>query len=627
RADCLSMLGMAREVAATFGGKVKYPNTSCVNETDTAERYIKVEIKNEDLCKRYVARVVKNVKIKESPWWIKERLMLSGMRPINNIVDITNFVMLEMGQPIHAFDIRNIDGDRIVVDLAKKGESFITLDENERKLSDETLMIKDKNKSVAIAGIMGGLNSEIQDDTETILIESANFDADNIRKSSKVLGLRTEASSRFEKGVDPNICRMAADRVCKIIELTESGEVVRDAVDVYPHIVKEKSIELRVKRVNDILGTTISETKMKDILTSLEMEAEIQGNTIIVKVPTVRLDIENEIDLVEEIARIFGYDNLPMTLPRDRVRARQHKNEEIRIKARNVLCAIGFNEIQTYSFIGPADLDKLKISEKSVARDFVKLINPLGEENSIMRTTLQPGILEVMGTNYSRKVAEAASFEIGTIFKANDDNKELPNETDSISLAIYGGKADFFTLKGAIVQLFAKLGIDKVEFLPEADNPTFQPGRCAKLVIADENFGILGQLRPEIGKNFGIGTRCYVAELDFSKVILLANTSIKFKHLPKYPSITRDIALLVDEEITVGEIEKSIRENSGKIFETVKLFDVYRGDQIEKEKKSLAFSIVYRDQNKTLTDEEVSKVHSKMLKVIEEKFNAKLREV
>lgn len=642
RPDCLAMVGMAREASATFGKSFKYPDTEIKEENGKGESkdYVSVEIRNPEACKRYVARIVTDVKVEQSPWWLQKRLMYAGMRPINNIVDITNFVMLEYGQPIHAFDINQVKGNKIIVENAADGEKFTTLDGNERTLTDDMLLIKDAERGIAIAGVMGGLNSEIEDDTETIIVESANFSGDSVRNTSKKLTLRTEASSRFEKGIDPNLCEAAADRVCRLIELTGAGKVCRGSVDVYPSVENAKTIDVRVDRINKVLGIELSREEMQKMLESLEINVEGSGNVMTVTPPTVRQDLLEEEDYIEEIARLFGYDRLPVTLPKSNNEAGMPEGRALRDLARDSLCSMGLNEIQTYSFVSPKGVDNVRIGEDSWERAFVKIINPLGEENSVMRTILTPNMLEVLGRNYSRNIESVRAFEIGNTFMENMlDPTKLPDEQYSICIGLYGKSEDFYTLKGIVSELFDIIGVNDVMFTAESDYGVYHPGRCARISVPAkheamfededrEELGIMGEIHPEVAEKFGMeGVRIYCCELMFDNIMRHADTEILYTPLPKYPATSRDIALLVDEDTEVGSIEEVIKENGKSILESVKLFDVYRGKQIGEGKKSVAFALTYRDKEKTLTDEDVAKVHDRVLEALKEKLNAVLREM
>ena len=627
RPDCLSMLGMARETAATFGGSLRYPTTTCKAEEQTASLPISVEIRNTDLCKRYVARVVKNVSIKPSPWWMQKRLMYAGVRPINNIVDVTNYVMLEYGQPIHAFDIRNLKRNQIFVDTAKAGEKFTTLDGTERILSDDMLLIQDGERAVALAGVMGGLNSEIVDDTQTIVIESANFNPDNIRLTSKKLGLRTEASSRFEKGVDPNLAKDAADRVCYLIEQIGAGTVLEGQIDVYPGKRESDSIALRVDRVNHVLGISLKTAEVRKILENLEMKVEEQGDVLKVTPPTVRLDLVKEIDLIEEVARIYGYDQLPVTLPHGNSESVKTRGQRLRDLAKDTLVGMGYSEIQTYSFVSPKGLDWIHLAENSEYRRMVRLLNPLGEENSVMRTLLTPNMMDALGRNYSRMIPKVKAFEIGNTFFDQGEMEELPKEQESLCVAVYGLEETFFTLKGALVELLTKLGVGHLSFERETTWETYHPGRCAKVFSGGQELGILGEIHPDVLAQFGIGTKAYNCEINFDRVVELADTQRYYTPLPKYPSTSRDIALLVAETVSVSELEGVIRSKGTKLLESVALFDVYRGKQVPEGQKSVAFSLTYRAPDRTLTDEEVIKVHDQVLLALKNELNVVLREM
>ena len=642
RPDCLAMVGMAREASATFKKPFTYPDIDIENENGKGESndYVSVDIRNPESCRRYVARIVTDVKVEQSPWWLQKRLMYAGMRPINNIVDITNFVMLEYGQPIHAFDINQVKGGTIIVENAGDGEKFVTLDNNERTLTDDMLLIKDAERGIAIAGVMGGLNSEIEDDTTTIIVESANFNGDSVRATSKKLGLRTEASSRFEKGIDPNLCEAAADRVCRLIELIGAGKVCRGSVDNYPSPEKARTIDVRVDRINKVLGIELSREAMVDIFESLEIQAGGEGNIITVTPPTVRQDLLEEEDYIEEIARIYGYDKLPTTLPKGNCEAGMPEDRELRDLVRDSLCGMGLNEVQTYSFVSPKGVDNVRIAEDSWERAFVKIINPLGEENSVMRTILTPNMLEVLARNYSRKIEKVKAFEIGNTFIANMVNSDdLPEEQYSLCIGMYGEDVDFFGLKGVVEEMLRVLGIRNAVFTAESNYGVYHPGRCARIsvpsarggaddpVLYDE-LGIMGEIHPDVAENYGMdNVRIYCCEIMFDALIRHADTEKVYRPLPKYPSTSRDIALLVDEDMEVGKIEDVIRQYGGDILESVKLFDVYRGKQVEEGKKSVAFALTYRDRDKTLTDEEVTPVHNKVLKALKEKLNAVLREI
>lgn len=639
RPDCLSMLGMAREGAATFGTKMKYPDTDCAVENESASDYISVEVRS-DLCKRYTARVIKDVKIEQSPWWLQKRLMAAGMRPINNMVDITNFVLMEYGQPLHAFDIRALEGNKIIVDTAANGDKFTTLDGTERTLDDTMLMINDANKAVALAGVMGGINSEILPDTNMVVIESANFEGSSVRQTSKKLGLRTEASGRYEKGIDPNLCEAAADRVCKLVELLGCGKVLSGSVDVYKKPETAPQVNARVSRINRVLGTDLSREEMVKILEGLEMKVEGEGDNMMITPPTVRQDLLEEVDYVEEIARIYGYDNLPNTIPALTTKVENSKSWEMRALARNILCSMGANEIQTFSFISDKDFDAVRIPEGAKERDTVKIINPMGEDTKAVRTTLVPAMLEVLSRNDSRSIESARAYEIGIVFNKREESEKLqgsrgeenlPKETYNLAIGAYGKGETFFTLKGMIESLFEGMGINGIEFVAEIMNPTYHPGRCAKVYRVlpsgeEDLLGIMGEVHPEVQENYNMDMRCYVAELYFNKLTEYADKEIHYTKPPRYPSMTRDIAMIVSEDTTVSQIEKVINGVGVEILREAVLFDVYRGEQVGEGKKSVAFSLTYRHDDRTLTDEETEEANGRIVSALKEKLGAAIRD-
>lgn len=633
RPDCLSMLGMAKEAAATLETDMTMPDTDLKCEAeDSADSRISVEVVDGEACPRYMARLIEDVKIEQSPWWLQKRLMAAGMRPINNIVDITNFVMLEVGQPLHAFDIRTVSGEKIVVRHAEEGESFTTLDGKERKMNASTLMICDAEKPLGIAGIMGGLNSEIEDDTKEVLLESANFEMDGIRKSSKALGLRTESSSRFEKGIDPNLVELAADRFCYLVEKLGAGKVAEGEVDVYKTPRLSPVTEVRVDRINKFLGTDISKDDVIALLKRLDIEVEDAGDVIRATPPTVRLDLEIEEDYIEEVARLYGYDKLPMTLPLDRSVSSKGKKEEIRDRVRTIMCGLGFDEIQTYSFVSPTGLDKIKIDADSWERAFVEVMNPLGEENSVMRTILTPSMLDTLVRNINHGNEKMLAYEIGAVFMENPFSAEaLPDESENISLGCYGEGVDFFVMKGAIEELCRVLGIEDVSFVPEKEYGPYHPGRCARVVATKKGeefeLGIFGEIHPDVADNYDFEQRIYAGELFMDSIYFLANSEKHYEPLPKYPSTSRDIAIVVEEDVAVGDIKKVIDQNGGDILSAVEVFDIYRGEQIDEGKKSVAISLVYRRMDRTLTDEEVQPVHMAILENLAKEFNANLREI
>ncbi len=627
RPDCLSLIGMAREVGATLNEKVNYPKIELEEIKEKASEHISVEIEDIEACSRYVARLVKNIKIEPSPQWMQQRLINSGMRPINNIVDITNYVMLEYGQPLHAFDLNHIEGNKIVVKKAEENELFKTLDGRERKLKPTMTVIADGKKTLALAGVMGGEQSEVREDTDTILIESANFDANTTRLTSKDLSLRTEASSRYEKGVDPNIAGIAADRACQLIVELGAGEVLKGAVDVYPEQRKSHKVSIRPKKINDIIGISLSNEEMINILKKLELEAEDLKETIEVTVATHRMDLLIEADFAEEISRIHGYDKIPSTMAKGSISVGGMPDKQIiEDIAKDLLNGMGFNETLTYSFVSPKTIDMINIGENSIKRNMVKLINPLGDETSVMRTSLLPNILEVASRNTNRKINEFRAFEIGQVFIPRLGLEgELPFEIPNLVMAMYG-KEDFFTLKGVIESLLDNLGIKDYKFVVEKNHTSYHPGRCANIIVGDHVLGTIGELHPKVIENYDLNQKCYCGELDFSILIELTQIERSYEPLPKYPSISRDFAIVVKDTVLVKEIEDIIKAKGQDILESFKLFDVYQGDQIQEGLKSVAYTITYRNKERTLTDKEVSLVHESILSKISEKLGGKLRD-
>jgi len=626
RPDCLSMLGMARETSATFDLAVNYPSINIENEVEDIKDYVKVEVKDSDLCRRFVGRVIKDIKIEQSPTWLQMRLMKAGVRPINNIVDITNYVMLEYGQPLHAYDLNTLAESKIIVRRAEKNEKTTTLDGVERKLDEDVLVIADAKNTIGIAGIMGGEYTEVSNNTEIILLEAANFNKKNVRDSSRKLGLRTEASSRFEKGIDPNVAELAADRACQLIEELGCGQVVKGKIDIYDDKLDEWTIEVRPNRINNLLGTKLSVDEITDILNRLELSVKKEGEELLVTIPTFRQDLVKEIDIVEEVARIYGYNVIESTLPKGATWGAKTNAQVIEDYTKNTLNALGLNEITTYSFVSPKSLDLIKIPEDSFLRRNIRLLNPLGEEYSVMRISLVPNMLDVLARNYKRNVSNALAFEIGSIFIPHEIPVDsLPIEKKMLTMGIYGDDIDFFSLKGVVTELLRKLGINKCVFEPEKTHPSFHPGRCANIVYGNHILGTLGEIHPDVLENYGLDNRIYVADIDFNILLQITRLEGIYKPLPKYPATSRDIAITVKEETYSKEIEDIIIENGGSILESCTLFDVYRGKQIAEGHKSMAYALTFRAKDRTLTDEEVTKVFDKILRELSEQLSAELR--
>ncbi|KYH35493.1 phenylalanine--tRNA ligase beta subunit [Clostridium tepidiprofundi DSM 19306] len=625
RPDCLGIIGIARETAATLGKEYRIPNVeykaSCA---ENIENEISVEIQDK-LCKRYMAKGIKNVNIKPSPEWMQERLIEAGIRPINNIVDVTNFVMIELGQPLHAFDRRQITSNKIVVERAENGEKFTTLDGIERTLDKEILCIKDGEKTIALAGIMGGENSEVKCDTTEVVLECASFDAVNIRNTTSKLALRTDASSKFEKEIDINGVKRAMDRACHLIQEIGAGEIMQGCIDIYTENVSEHTITVDANWINSFLGTNIDKEKMKEYLDRLELKTEIKDDNLVVSVPTFRVDINIKEDIAEEIARLYGYNNIPATIPSsETLRGGKSQKQILDDKTIQTLINSGLNQSISYSFVSPKVFDKILVPAESNLRNVVKIKNPLGEDFSIMRTTTIASMMEAMSRNYTRSNESARLFEIGKIYIPNKDENKLPEEKNILTIGMYGG-VDYFNLKGVVENIIDALGIDKIKFEREQNNPSFHPGKTAAIYIKNKFIGVLGEIHPDVCENYGVEERCYIAEIDLD--ILYANSKLdkKYTPLPKYPAVTRDIAILVDDTVLVQYIEDIIAKTGGNIVESYKLFDVYKGKQIPEGKKSIAYSIVYRVSDKTLTDKEVNKVHDKILRTLEYKLGAQLR--
>ncbi len=625
RPDCLSILGIARETAATFGEVMKYPQTGFKENTENIKDYIDVQVENTELCPRYSARMVKNVVIKDSPAWMQERLIKAGVRPISSIVDITNYVMLELGQPMHAFDYRDLDDKKIIVRNAMPGETIKTLDEVERKLDESMLVIADGKKPTGIAGVMGGYGSEIKEDTKAIVFECANFAPINIRMTSKKLGLRTEASSRYEKGIDQELVTIALNRACSLVEQIGAGEIVGGKIDIYPVEKKARTLKLNVKKARDFIGAKdITGEMIVKYLTALEFKVEVKED-LQITVPTFRDDVNVDVDLIEEIARLYGYDKIPTDLM-DTTFTQGGKNyrQKIRDMVKTNMVAQGLYEVLTYSFVSPGVFNKINLKAENPLRNAIKLINPLGEDQSIMRTTMIPNMLDVISRNYNKKIAEGQFFELAKVYISDVLPLEgLAEEKETLTIGMYGN-VDFFDMKGAVENLLEELNIYKYRIL-SSNNDSMHPGRTAELLINNKRVGCLGEVHPDVLDNYDIPVRVYIAELNFEEILQQSEMNIKYRSLPKYPSVARDIAIVVTEEITAGQVEEIIRNKGGKLIEEVKLFDIYRGSQIEEGYKSMAYSIVYRSDEKTLSEEDITKVHNKIVNSLVNQVGAALR--
>lgn len=625
RPDCLSILGIARETAATLRKKLRYPEVSLPSDSKEVENYISIDVKNLDLCPRFAVRVIKNINIKSSPSWMQERLIKAGVRPINNIVDITNYVMLELGQPMHAYDLSKLKGKKIIVRNAKKDETLTTLDEKNRNLNESVLVISDEERSIGIAGIMGGYDSEIEEYTKEIALECANFNPVSVRMSSKRLGLRTEASSRFEKGLDLELIPLAINRACYLIEQLGAGEVVDGIIDIYPKVKAKRLIKFRTARAKWLLGVDISADIIKRMLRSLEFKVE--GEEVLeIIVPTFRDDIETEADINEEIARLYGYDKIPSRLMDTTfTHGIISEKQKIRNMAKENLTAQGLFEVLTYSFVSPGVFDKINLSEEDSHRKAITLINPLGEEQSIMRTMIMPNMLELIGRNYNRKVNEGSFFEISKTYIAESlPLTDLPLEKETLTIGMFGSY-DFFDLKGIIENLLSCMNIHDYKILP-SKHDSLHPGKTAALWIGNAKTGFIGEVHPFVLNNYDIPVKTYIAELDFDKIISMVNLNRVFVPLPRFPSIERDIAVIIANEVSAGQIEEIIKSKGGKLIEKIELFDVYKGSQIEEGYKSLAFRIVYRSSEKTLTEDDITKVHNRIINSLTNQVGAVLRQ-
>lgn len=619
RPDCFSVIGLAREAAATFGKELKLHTPEVKSSGKSSEGMLEVNIQNPELCPLYSARIIENVRVKPSPLWMRERLRAMGVRPINNIVDITNYVMLEYGQPMHAFDLRFIKDGKINVRLAKDGEEITTLDGIERKLSSSNLVIADAEKPVAIAGVMGGEYSGIMDDTTTIVFECANFNGSSVRLTAKEHGMRTDSSSRYEKGLDPNSCAPALDRACELVQLLDAGDVL-DGVIIDDRSNSEPvRIKFNPDWINRFLNTELSADEMKAILEKIE--CRIEGDEIVV--PTFRPDLLHKADIAEEIARFYGYNVIPSTSIKGGAQGKYSTRQKFDMTITDTLIALGVNEIMTYSFISPKYYNKVMMPENHPLRNSVVISNPLGEDTSIMRTTALPSMLEILSKNYNNRNESAYLFEIAKEYIPTTPDK-LPVEKNVLTAGFYGEDVDFFKVKGVAEQVLSRAGVKKYDIKADSEQFGYHPGRCAVLTINDETLGIIGEIHPKVRENYGINSRVYCFSLNVDTMFTYAELEKHYTPLPKYPAVTRDIALICDKDIPVLELERAIREGAGKYLEFVKLFDVYQGKQITQGKKSVAFSLTLRSAEATLTDEQATSAVNKAMKELE-KIGAVLR--
>ncbi len=617
RVDCYGVLGIAREAAATFNKEFHPPVVEAKGNDEDVNDYIKVTVEDKDLCPRYCARVVKNVKIGPSPKWMQRCLAASGIRPINNLVDITNYVMEEYGQPMHAFDLDTIEGREIIVRRAADGEKFVTLDGQERTMDHDVLMICDGKKAVGIGGIMGGENSMITDQVKTVLFEAANFNGPNIRLSAKRIGLRTDASGKFEKGLDPNNASAAIDRACQLMEELGAGEVVGGMVDVCSETREPSRVPFEPEKINALLGTTLTKEEMLGYLARVELTYDEAANEIVA--PTFRQDIHCMADVAEEVARFYGYDKIPTTLPTgEATTGKLPFKLRIESIARDIAEYCGFSEGMTYSFESPKVFDKLRIPEDSPLRNVITISNPLGEDYSIMRTTTVNGMLTSLATNYNRRNKDVRLYEMGNVYLPHAlPLTELPDERMQFTLGMYG-KGDFFEMKGVCEEFFEKAGMkERHEYRPDSNKPYLHPGRQAAIYYGGKNIGYLGEVHPLVCETYGIGEKAYLAVIDILEVLPFAGFNHKYTGIAKYPAVTRDLSMVVPKNVLAGQIENVLRQRGGKILESCELFDIYEGSQIMEGFKSMAYALVFRHHDKTLEEAEINAAMKKILNGLE----------
>ena len=622
RPDCYSLIGLARETAAAFNVPMKHhePVVKGGAEGDLGE-LLDVDVQADDLCPRYTARMVRNVKIAPSPKWMRQRLRSAGIRPINNIVDITNYVMVEYGQPMHAFDYRYVKGGKIVVRRAGEDKTLTTLDGNVRNLQPDMLVIADETKPVGLAGVMGGENSEIVDDTVDVVFESANFLGSSIRKTALALGMRTDASAKFEKDIDPMLTVPAVNRACELVEMLGAGEVMDGMIDVLNYVPQPVTVKLEPERINALLGTDIPEADMIEYLRREEVPV-VDG---MIQVPSWRPDLRVMADIAEEVARYYGYNNIETTLMRGATTMGGYSDaQKLENAAGAAARAMGYSEIITYSFVSPASFDAIRIPADSPLRRTVKLVNPLGEDTSIMRTVILPSMLDILSRNFAFKNKGVKLYEIGKIYLPKDGEK-LPDEPKRMIFGTYGEPENFFTLKGEIDAILDQLNVHPATYIADTKNPSYHPGRCADIVIDGKKMGVIGQIHPLVAETYGIGGEVYVAELDFTGLQAVLAPERVFHSLPKFPTVSRDLALVCEESMTVGMLEACIKKAGGKLLRSVQLFDIYRGPGIAPGKKSIAFSLELRADDRTLTDEDTTGVMNAVLEKLKNDLGVSLR--
>ena len=621
RPDCLSVIGLAREAAVTYGKNMaQHEPVVKGGGIGNLTELLDVETPATDLCPRYTARMVRNVKIGPSPKWMRDRLRASGVRPINNIVDITNYVMLEYGQPMHAFDYRYVNGGKIVVRRAEDGETLTTLDGNVRQLNSSMLVIADEHRAVGLAGIMGGENSEIVEDTVDVVFESANFNGTSIRRTALALGMRTEASAKFEKGLDILNTLPAVNRACELVEMLGAGEVLDGTIDILNFVPQPKQLKLRADKINALLGTDIDAAEMCRILQ--ELGFGVDGD--IITVPSWRGDVDHYSDLAEEVARFYGYNQIPTTAMTGVTTRGGYSPEQMLERSLGTVCrSLGYDEIITYSFISPTYYDKIRLPEDSPLRKSMKIMNPLGEDTSIMRTTVMPSMLEILTRNYNYRNKEAHLYELGRTYFEREDG--MADEPKHLSLGVYGPEESFFTLKGAVETILDSIRAEDVTYVAEKSDPSYHPGRCAKVYVNGQEVGTLGQIHPLVAANYGVDAELYYADLKFDALFASRGADPKYQPLPKFPAVTRDIAVLVDKAVTVGAMESSIQAAAKGLLKDVTLFDIYEGAKLPTGKKSVAFNLVLRADDRSLTAQEADDEVNLVLERLKKDFGAMLR--
>ena len=621
RPDCYSIMGLAREAAAAFGKPMKHhvPQVHG-SEAGSIFEHLDVEVPAEELCSRYSSRMIANVKIGPSPKWLRQRLRANGIRPINNIVDITNYVMLEYGQPMHAFDYRYVSSGKIVVRQAQEGETLTTLDGSVRNLKPGMLVIADGDKAIGLAGIMGGENSEIREDTSMVVFESANFDGTSIRQTALALGMRTDASGKFEKHLDPMMTLPALDRACELVEMLECGDVLDGTIDVLNYIPQSKTLPLEPEKINRLLGTDISKEEMVRYLNQLEIPVE--GDTILV--PSFRSDLNLMADIAEEVGRSYGYNEIPITAFKTSTQGGYSAEMKVETKAGELCRAMGYSEIITYSFVSPAIFDQIRLPKDSPLRNAMKIQNPLGEDTSIMRTIALPSMMEILSRNNAYHNKAAKLYELAKIYLPQE-GQPLPQEPKMLLLGTYGAGETFFTLKGELEAIFTGLRLHKAAYKALTNNPSYHPGRCASISIDGEEVGVMGQVHPLVAQNYGIDTEVYCAEVNFTKLLAHQLPAAAYTPLPKYPTVYRDLAIICQEADTVAQVEDVITASAGKLLRNIRLFDIYRGTGVPEGKKSMAFSLELRADDRTLTDADSEGVVTKVLAALKEKLGAELR--